>query len=66
MLFPTIIGGIVEVNTPLNSHTSMAIFLPLQLFWIPFPFILYRKKSKTIDDFLKCIEFFIDEEHSHR
>ena len=53
---PTIIGGVTEITRILSKQMSMMIFLPIQFLWIPVPFLMFRKSSKDIDEFLKMLE----------
>ena len=56
LLLPTIIGGVTETTRILSKQMSMLIFLPIQFLWIPVPFLMFRKRSKDIDEFLKRFE----------
>ena len=56
LLLPTIIGGVPETTRILSRQMSMLIFLPIQFLWIPAPFLMFRKYSKDIDEFLKRFE----------
>ena len=56
LLLPTIIGGVTETTRILSRQMSMLIFLPIQFLWIPVPFLMFRKSSKDIDEFLKRFE----------
>ena len=56
LLLPTIIGGATDITRILSKQMSMLIFLPIQFVWIPVPFLMFRKSSKDIDEFLKKFE----------
>lgn len=56
LLLPTIIGGVTETTRILSRQMSMLVFLPIQFLWIPVPFLMFRKSSKDIDEFLKRFE----------